>query len=156
MDAVREAIEHEMAADPDVWVAGIDVGAGGNVFALFRGLAERFPGRFRDTPISESAIVGCAVGAAMAGARPIVEIMYMDFIGVCLDALMNQAAKLQFMTGGNTQTAARRTHSDRGRPIVRQPALPEPGSRARAHPGPDGGHAVEPGRRLRAIARGDS
>jgi 2-oxoisovalerate dehydrogenase E1 component len=103
MDAVREAIEHEMVADPNVWVAGIDVGAGGNVFALFRGLAERFPGRFLDTPISESAIVGCAVGAAMAGARPVVEIMYMDFIGVCLDALVNQAAKLQFMTGGGTQ-----------------------------------------------------
>jgi 2-oxoisovalerate dehydrogenase E1 component len=103
MDAIREAIEYEMEADPTVWVAGIDVGAGGNVFGLFRGLAERFPGRVRDTPISESAIVGCAVGAAMAGARPIVEVMYMDFIGVCLDALMNQAAKLQFMTGGGTQ-----------------------------------------------------
>ena len=100
MDAVREAVSYELANDPSVYLAGIDVGEGGNVFALFRGLAEEFPGRVRDTPISESAIVGNAVGAAMAGMRPVVEVMYMDFIGVCLDALMNQAAKLRFMTGG--------------------------------------------------------
>ncbi|WP_329552044.1 alpha-ketoacid dehydrogenase subunit alpha/beta [Streptomyces sp. NBC_00696] len=100
MDAVRLALEHELAADPSVFVAGIDVGAGGNVFGLTRGLAQAFPGRVRDTPISESAVVGTAVGAAMAGMKPVVEIMYMDFIGVCLDMLLNQAAKLRFMTGG--------------------------------------------------------
>ncbi|MEV0666499.1 pyruvate dehydrogenase complex E1 component subunit beta [Actinomadura luteofluorescens] len=100
MDAVTSALEHELTADPDVFVAGIDVGAGGNVFGLTRGLTERFPGRVRDMPISETAIVGTAVGAAMAGLRPIVEIMYMDFIGVCFDQLLNQAAKLRFMTGG--------------------------------------------------------
>ncbi|MEU6200789.1 dehydrogenase E1 component subunit alpha/beta [Streptomyces sp. NPDC047061] len=100
MDAVRLALEHELAADPSVFVAGIDVGAGGNVFGLTRGLAQAFPGRVRDTPISESAILGTAVGAAMAGMKPVVEIMYMDFIGVCLDMLLNQAAKLRFMTGG--------------------------------------------------------
>ncbi|MCT9084772.1 alpha-ketoacid dehydrogenase subunit alpha/beta [Streptomyces fulvoviolaceus] len=100
MDAVRLALEHELAADPSVFVAGIDVGAGGNVFGLTRGLADAFPGRVRDTPISESAILGTAVGAAMAGMRPVVEIMYMDFIGVALDMLLNQAAKLRFMTGG--------------------------------------------------------
>ncbi|SEE73944.1 2-oxoisovalerate dehydrogenase E1 component [Streptomyces sp. 3213] len=100
MDAVRLALEHELTADPGVFVAGIDVGAGGNVFGLTRGLAQAFPGRVRDTPISESAIVGTAVGAAMAGMKPVVEIMYMDFIGVCLDMLLNQAAKLRFMTGG--------------------------------------------------------
>ncbi|MFN2537200.1 MAG: thiamine pyrophosphate-dependent enzyme [Mycobacteriales bacterium] len=100
MDAVREAVTYELTHDPSVYVAGIDVGKGGNVFALFRGLSDQFPGRVRDTPISESAIVGNAVGAAMAGMRPVVEVMYMDFIGVCLDGLMNQAAKLRFMTGG--------------------------------------------------------
>ncbi|MER7691960.1 dehydrogenase E1 component subunit alpha/beta [Streptomyces sp. NPDC097610] len=100
MDAVRLALEHELTADPSVFVAGIDVGAGGNVFGLTRGLAQAFPGRVRDTPISESAILGTAVGAAMAGMKPVVEIMYMDFIGVCLDMLLNQAAKLRFMTGG--------------------------------------------------------
>lgn len=100
MHAVREAITYELQTDPSVFLAGIDVGKGGNVFALFRGLADQYPGRVRDTPISESAIVGTAVGAAMAGMRPIVEIMYMDFLGVCLDQIMNQAAKLRFMTGG--------------------------------------------------------
>lgn len=100
MDAIHDALEHELATDPDVFLAGIDVGAGGNVFGLTRGLAAKYPGRVRDTPISESAIIGAGVGAAMAGMRPVVELMYFDFIGVCLDQLMNQAAKLRFMTGG--------------------------------------------------------
>lgn len=100
MDAVREAIKYELDHDPAVFVAGIDVGEGGNVFGLLRGLADEYPGRVRDTPISEAAIVGTAVGSAMAGMRPIVEIMYMDFVGVCFDMLLNQAAKLRFMTGG--------------------------------------------------------
>jgi 2-oxoisovalerate dehydrogenase E1 component len=101
--AVRDALEHEMAADPSVFTFGIDVGAGGNVFALFRGLSDLFPGRVRDTPISEMAIVGTAVGAAMAGLKPVAEIMYLDFLGVCLDQLLNQAAKLRFMTGGKAR-----------------------------------------------------
>jgi len=100
MDAVRTALDYELRHDDSVFLAGIDVGEGGNVFGLTRGLAEAFPGRVRDTPISESAIIGTAVGAAMAGMRPVVELMYFDFIGVCLDQLMNQAAKLRFMTGG--------------------------------------------------------
>ncbi|MGC5255721.1 alpha-ketoacid dehydrogenase subunit alpha/beta [Gordonia sp. DT218] len=101
MHAITNALTRELEEDDRVFVAGIDVGAGGNVFGLTRGLAERFPGRVRDTPISESAIIGTAVGAAMAGMKPVVEIMYLDFIGVCLDQIMNQAAKMRFMTGGN-------------------------------------------------------
>jgi 2-oxoisovalerate dehydrogenase E1 component len=101
MDAVRSALEVELDTDPSVFLAGIDVAAGGNVFGLTRGLFEKWPDRVRDTPISETAIVGLAIGAAMAGMRPIVEVMYMDFIGVCFDQLLNQAAKLRFMTGGN-------------------------------------------------------
>jgi 2-oxoisovalerate dehydrogenase E1 component len=100
MEAIRSALDHELAADESVFLAGIDVGDGGNVFGLTRGLAEKYPGRVRDTPISESAIVGAGVGAAMAGMRPVVELMYFDFIGVCFDQLLNQAAKLRFMTGG--------------------------------------------------------
>ena len=100
MDAIRTALEHELAADERVFIAGIDVGEGGNVFGLTRGLRERFGDRVRDTPISEMAIVGLGVGAAMAGMRPVVEVMYLDFLGVCLDQLLNQAAKLPFMTGG--------------------------------------------------------
>ena len=100
MDAIRAALEAELEADDRVFVAGIDVGAGGNVFGLTRGLADRFGARVRDTPISETAIMGVGVGAAMAGMRPVVELMYLDFLGVCLDQLLNQAAKLPFMTGG--------------------------------------------------------
>jgi 2-oxoisovalerate dehydrogenase E1 component len=100
MDAIRVALEAELEADERVMVAGIDVGAGGNVFGLTRGLQERFGDRVRDTPISETAIMGLGVGAAMAGMRPVVELMYLDFVGVCLDQLMNQAAKMPFMTGG--------------------------------------------------------
>jgi 2-oxoisovalerate dehydrogenase E1 component len=97
--AVAQALGDALEDDASVFLAGIDV-ASGNVFGLTRGLAERFPGRVLDTPILESAIVGLAVGSAMRGLRPVVEIMYLDFIGVCLDQLLNQAAKLRFMTGG--------------------------------------------------------
>jgi 2-oxoisovalerate dehydrogenase E1 component len=105
MDAIRSALEAELASDDRVFVAGIDVGAGGNVFGLTRGLRDRFGDRVRDTPISETAIIGLGVGAAMAGMRPVVELMYLDFLGVCLDQLLNQAAKLPFMTGGAAQMA---------------------------------------------------
>jgi 2-oxoisovalerate dehydrogenase E1 component len=105
MDAVHAAIDAELASDDRVFVAGIDVGAGGNVFGLTRGLADRFGARVRDTPISEQAIIGLGVGAAMAGMRPVVEMMYLDFLGVCFDQLLNQAAKLPFMTGGNAEMA---------------------------------------------------
>lgn len=103
MDAVRAALEVELEADDRVFLAGIDIGEGGGVFGVTRGLRERFGERVRDTPISETAIVGLAVGAAMAGLRPVVEIMYLDFVGVCFDQLLNQAAKLPFMTGGAAQ-----------------------------------------------------
>ncbi len=105
MDAVRTALEAELEADERVFMAGIDIGDGGNVFGLTRGLRDRFGDRVRDTPISETAIVGVGVGAAMAGMRPVVELMYLDFIGVCLDQLLNQAAKLPFMTGGAAEMA---------------------------------------------------
>ena len=105
MDAIRSALEAELAQDERTFVAGIDVGAGGNVFGLTRGLRERFGERVRDTPISETAIIGLGVGAAMAGMRPVVELMYLDFLGVCFDQLLNQAAKLPFMTGGAARMA---------------------------------------------------
>src|SRR3954454_40116 len=105
MDAIHHALEGELESDDRVCVAGIDVGAGGNVFGLTRGLHNRFGDRVRDTPISETAVMGLGVGAAMAGMRPVVEIMYLDFVGVCLDQLMNQAAKLPYMTGGAAEMA---------------------------------------------------
>ena len=100
MDAVRLALEHELENDERVFIAGVDVGKSGNVFALTRGLYERWPDRLLDTPISETAVMGTAVGAAMDGMRPVVELMYLDFLGVCFDQIFNQAAKLRFMTGG--------------------------------------------------------
>jgi 2-oxoisovalerate dehydrogenase E1 component len=105
MDAIHSALEIELASDDRVFVAGIDVAEGGNVFGLMRGLHDKFGDRVRDTPISETAIMGLGVGAAMAGMRPVVEVMYLDFIGVCLDQLLNQAAKMPFMTGGTAEMA---------------------------------------------------
>ncbi len=100
LESVRAALRDALTDDPTVFLAGIDVAAGGGVFAVSRGLYERFPDRVLDTPISESAVLGLAVGAAMAGRRPVVELMYLDFLGVAFDALLNQAAKLPFMTAG--------------------------------------------------------
>jgi len=104
MDAVHDALEAELEEDDRVFVAGIDVGAGGNVFGLTRGLADRFGARVRDTPISETAVVGLGVGRH-GGMHPVVEMMYLDFLGVCFDQLLNQAAKLPFMTGGAAEMA---------------------------------------------------
>lgn len=102
MDAINEGIAGAMREDASVILMGVDVGASGGVFAITRGLIEEFgPERVRDTPISEAAVVGAAVGAALSGLRPVVELMFMDFLGVCLDALMNQAAKLRYMSGGS-------------------------------------------------------
>ncbi|HVD02371.1 MAG TPA: dehydrogenase E1 component subunit alpha/beta [Candidatus Dormibacteraeota bacterium] len=100
LDALREALADELEADPKVWLAGVDIAAGGGVFAVTKGLADRFPSRVRDTPISETAVMGLGVGGGLAGTRPVVELMYLDFLGVCFDQLLNQAAKLHFMTGG--------------------------------------------------------
>jgi len=99
-DAVNEAIAEEMARDETVFLWGEDVTLGG-YFNVTEGLVDRF-GRERiiDTPISENAIVGGAVGAAMTGMRPIVEILFSDFLTCCMDPILNQAAKLRYMTGG--------------------------------------------------------
>jgi 2-oxoisovalerate dehydrogenase E1 component len=96
---IRRALQDALAEDPAVFLAGVDVG-GGNVFGLTRGLKEQWPDRVLDTPIAETALMGLAVGSAMAGLRPVVELMYLDFLGVCFDQILNQAAKLRFMTGG--------------------------------------------------------
>ena len=99
--AINQGISDAMEADERVVLMGIDVGAGGGIFTITRGLHERFgSSRVIDTPISEMGYVGAAVGAAMTGLRPIVEIMFMDFVGVCLDPILNQAAKLRYMTAG--------------------------------------------------------
>lgn len=104
VEAVARALGDELAADDDVVVLGVDVGAAGGAYGATRGLHERFgPSRVIDTPIAEAGVLGAAVGAAMAGLRPVVEIMYMDFLTVCLDPIVNQAAKLPYMTAGGVR-----------------------------------------------------
>jgi pyruvate dehydrogenase E1 component beta subunit len=99
--AINEALHEEMARDERVFVIGEDVGAPGGAFGGTRGLLQAFgERRVRDTPISESAIMGLALGAAMKGLRPVVEIMFADFLPVCMDQIVNQIAKSRFMFGG--------------------------------------------------------
>lgn len=101
--AVNRALLDAMHADPTVMLLGEDIAAAGGSFKATRGLLEEFgPARVRDTPISEASLVSLAVGAAMTGLKPVVEIMFMDFITLTMDALVNQAAKARFMFGGRS------------------------------------------------------
>jgi acetoin:2,6-dichlorophenolindophenol oxidoreductase subunit beta len=100
--AFNEAVFQAMRADPDVFVAGEDVGAFGGVFHTFDGLQKEFgEDRVVDTPISEQAIIGLGLGAAVSGLRPIVDLMFMDFILVAMDQIVNQVAKIKYMFGGS-------------------------------------------------------
>lgn len=99
--AVAEAIRLELERDPNVFVMGEDVGAYGGIFGATEGLFQKFgPERIMDTPISETAFIGAAVGAAADGMRPIVELMFVDFFGVCMDQIYNHMAKIPYMSGG--------------------------------------------------------
>jgi pyruvate/2-oxoglutarate/acetoin dehydrogenase E1 component len=99
--AINEAMREEMQRDEHVIVLGEDVGKAGGVYKLTEGLYDEFgPGRVLDTPISEAGITGLSVGAAMTGLRPIVEIMFGDFLALVMDQLVNQAAKVRYMSGG--------------------------------------------------------
>ncbi|HEY7282699.1 MAG TPA: alpha-ketoacid dehydrogenase subunit beta [Actinomycetota bacterium] len=100
-EAVARAITQEMERDPSVYFIGEDVAAAGGVFKTTEGLLDRFgPRRVRDTPISEQAIIGAVMGAAMNGLRPVAEIMFSDFFAVCWDLIANQIAKSRYMTNG--------------------------------------------------------
>lgn len=100
-EAVSAGIAQEMERDPTVYLIGEDVAAAGGVFKATVGLLDRFgPERVRDTPISEEAIVGAAMGAAMTGLRPIAELMFSDFLATCWDIVANQIAKTRYMTNG--------------------------------------------------------
>lgn len=112
--AINEAIDQEMTRDPSVIMMGEDIvgGAGGDgemdawggVLGVTKGLYARHGDRLLDTPLSESAYIGSAIGAATCGLRPIAELMFVDFAGVCLDQILNQAAKFRYMFGGKAQT----------------------------------------------------
>jgi pyruvate/2-oxoglutarate/acetoin dehydrogenase E1 component len=101
LEAVREGLSQEMRRDPEVFLMGEDVGVYGGAFGVSRGMLEEFgPERVRETPISEAVIAGCATGAALMGMRPVMEIMFMDFVTISMNQLVNQAAKIRFMFGG--------------------------------------------------------
>ncbi|MEM9532788.1 MAG: alpha-ketoacid dehydrogenase subunit beta [Pseudomonadota bacterium] len=113
-DALNEALHHEFERDDEVFAIGEDIAGGrggtgevdcvGGIFGVTRGLMGRFGGdRVIDTPISESAIIGAAAGAALVGMRPVAELMFADFIGVCMDQIYNQVAKFRYMFGGKSR-----------------------------------------------------
>ena len=114
MQAINEALAQEMERDETVVVFGEDNAGGagapgeddawGGVMGLTKGLYHKYPGRVLDTPISESAFIGAAAGAACSGLRPVAELMFVDFFGVCMDQIYNQAAKFRYMFGGKAKT----------------------------------------------------
>ena len=103
-EAVNLALAEEMDRDDKVFILGEDVGAFGGAMAVTKGLYDRFgPDRVLDTPISEAAIIGAALGAALTGWRPVAEIMFIDFTAVCMDQIVNQVAKIRYMLGGQVR-----------------------------------------------------
>ena len=135
--AINEALLEEMQADPSIILMGEDVGVAGGVFKVTSGSLQAVrPVTVLDTPIAEAGIMGLAVGAAMTGLRPVIEIMFCDFLTLASDQLINQAAKLRYMTGGqcsvplvvrSAMSASRRAAS-----------TPEPPGLALSHPRPQG------------------
>lgn len=104
LEAVREAMVQEMRRDPSVFLIGEDIGVYGGAFGVSKGMLKEFGSeRIRETPISEQGIAGAAIGAALMGMRPIMEIMFMDFITLAMDQIVNQAAKMRFMLGGKAR-----------------------------------------------------
>ncbi|HEX5156406.1 MAG TPA: alpha-ketoacid dehydrogenase subunit beta [Ktedonobacterales bacterium] len=102
--AISEGIASEMKRDPDVFIMGEDIGAYGGIFGATQDLLKEFgPERVRDTPISETAFIGAAIGAAAEGMRPVVELMFVDFFGVCMDQIYNHLAKNTYMSGGHVR-----------------------------------------------------
>jgi pyruvate dehydrogenase E1 component beta subunit len=104
VEALNEALRQEMERDSSIFVIGEDVGVYEGIFGVTKGLFKKFgPDRVIDTPISEAGFIGLCVGAAIAGLRPVVELMFVDFFGVAMDQIYNQAAKLRYMTGGKAK-----------------------------------------------------
>lgn len=103
-EAIREALREEMEKDEDVFLIGEDIAEFGGTYKVTQGLLKKFgKERVRNTPISESAIIGAAIGSSISGMRPVAEIMYIDFITIAMDQIVNQAAKIRYMTGGQVK-----------------------------------------------------
>lgn len=101
--ALAEALNEEMTRDPSVFIIGEDIKAHAGIFGQFKGITENFPDRIIDAPISESAIAGVGLGAALTGLRPVVDLHFSDFVTCCMDELVNQSAKIRFMLGGQVR-----------------------------------------------------
>ncbi len=134
--AVLEALSQEMESDPRVFLMGEDVGVYGGSYGVVKGLIEQFgPERVRDTPISEAGFTGAAVGAAMTGTRPVVEIMYSDFLTAAMDQIVNHAAKMQYMFNGVFQLPM----------VIRSPAGSGTGAAAQHSQSPEAWFTHVPG-----------
>ena len=143
-DAVIRGIAQEMTRDPDVVFLGEDIAKAGGVFKATVGLYEQFgPLRVRDTPISEQAILGAAMGAAMTGLKPIAEIMFSDFIAVCFDYIANEFPKSRYMTNGQVKVPARGAHRQWRRRALRRAAFAERRELVHDDPRPQGRRAVD-------------
>ncbi len=145
--ALCEALHEEMERDESVFVMGEDVITHGGPYKVTDGIAERFPERIFETPIAEAGIVGLGVGAAMAGMSPVVEIMYMDFVTCAMDEVVNQAAKMRYMTGGPSQRSDGYPASVRRRSIARGAAFADYGIVVYARARLAGGRAFHAERR---------
>ena len=145
--AVLEALFGEMRRDGSVILMGEDIGAAGGVFKQTEGLFAEFGSeRVIDTPISESGAFGIAVGAAMTGQRPVFEVMFGDFITLIMDQLVNQAAKINYMSAGQFQRAAGSAHRSRCRRQSRAAAFAEPACLAGPYPRLESRDARDAGR----------
>jgi hypothetical protein len=165
-DALNQALHQEMERDERVIVLGEDVSGGaggtsgqreasGGIFGVTKGLLPRFgEGRVIDTPISESAIVGAAAGAALAGLRPVAELMFADFVGVCMDQIYNQIAKFRYMFGGKQHLPGRDSHGHGRRHEHGAAAFADDLFPADRGPRTQGGRSLECPRRERVVNSG--
>ena len=155
LEAIKQGMREEMQRDERVYILGEDVGAYGGAFKVTAGLLDEFgPMRVIDTPLSESAIVGAAVGSALMGQRPIAEMQFMDFIACGFDQIVNMAAKMHYRQPHGRADGDPRSI---GRRRARRPvSLAEPGSVVRPHAGPESRCAVQSGRCLRPDQVGDT
>ena len=140
--AIREALAEEMRRDSRVCILGEDVAEAGTPFKVLSGLVEEFgTARVIDTPISEAGFTGIAVGAAMTGMRPVVDIMFGDFLTLTMDQMVNQAAKVHYMSGGKWKVPHGAAHHAGGDPPFRRPAFAVAARLVRPCPRPQGGDA---------------
>ena len=154
LQAISAALRDELRADERVVVMGEDIGVFGGAFKVTDGFVDEFGSdRVMDTPLAESAIIGCAVGAAVVGMRPVCEMQFADFISCGFDQLVNVAGKMHYRQGLAVPLVVRLP--SRRRLLRRTVPLPEPRGAVHAHPGSEGGGAIDGRGRQGPVARGD-